>query len=120
MLALTFASHAAMAEALPTRVATCARTTIRSVQTRLVEGNGRPVPGSGSAVRLANGGYQVGYDMVPAVEASRPGDPVIMCLISIPRDCPPGDARGRSYTVTNLRTEQSWTLSDSPHRCGGA
>ena len=60
------------------------------------------------------------YEQVAAVNGSRPGDRVITCLVSIPRGCPPGDDRGRLYTTTNLRTEDSWTLPDSQHRCGGA
>ena len=71
-------------------------------------------------MELANGVYGVSYEQVPAVQASRRGDRVITCLISIPQHCPPGDARGRVYTTTNLRTEESWTLPDSQHRCGGA
>ena len=31
-----------------------------------------------------------------------------------------GDARGRIYTTTNLRTLESWTMPDSEHQCGGA
>ncbi len=53
-------------------------------------------------------------------EALRAGDPVEMCLVSIPRDCPVGDDRGREYRTTNLRTRKSWRLPDSEHSCGGA
>ena len=31
-----------------------------------------------------------------------------------------GDNRGKIYTTTNLRTLDSWTLTDSEHSCGGA
>ena len=106
--------------AIPTRVGTCAFTRVTGVHQRLVGENGREIPDSGSSVELANGVYGVSYEQVPAVQASRRGDRVITCLISIPRSCPPGDARGRVYTTTNLRTEESWTLPDSQHRCGGA
>jgi hypothetical protein len=37
---------------------------------------------------------------------------------SIPKDCPPGDDRGREYTTTNLRTDEAWTLPDSQQMCG--
>ena len=60
------------------------------------------------------------YDTVAAIIKSRPGDPVKMCLVSIPRGCPPGDNRGRMYKTTNLRTHGVWTLPDAEHRCGGA
>jgi hypothetical protein len=105
------------AEPLPAREGTCARTTIAAVEQRL---RGPFIAGSGSAVRFTNGGYQVAYAEVPAVENSRTGDPVLVCLIRIPRGCPRGDARGRVYTTTNLRTLESWTMADSEHQCGGA
>lgn len=100
---------------LPTRVGACAKTRIKSIGTRL-EGT----PGSGSAVSFENGGDQVSYDTVPAIEGSKAGDPVRMCLVSIPRRCPKGDDRGRVYRTTNLRTHQTWKLPDSEHMCGGA
>jgi len=68
---------------------------------------------TGSAVNFANGGYQVSYTKVPALVRSRIGDKVLMCLVSLPRDCPPGDDRGRVYTTTNLRTEESWSMPDA-------
>jgi hypothetical protein len=100
---------------LPTHVGACAKTRIKSIETRL-EGE----PGSGSAVTFNNGGYQVSYDTVPAIKHSKAGDPVRMCLVSIPRHCPKGDNRGRVYRTTNLRTHKSWKLPDSEHMCGGA
>jgi hypothetical protein len=57
---------------------------------------------------------------VREVDESRPGDRVSMCLVSIPKDCPPGDDRGRTYKATNKRTGHTWTLPDSEHMCGGA
>jgi hypothetical protein len=108
------ASGAASAEPLPTRVGDCASTTIKEVGTRL------DMPGSGSALRFENGGGQVGYDTIPAIDQSRPGDPVRVCLVSVPRNCPKGDDRGRVYRTTNLRTHQNWELADSAHMCGGA
>jgi len=106
---------------LPARVGDCAKTAIKSVETRLVdESTNKPIPGSGSAVSFENGGYQVSYGTVPAIEHSKAGDPVRMCLVSIPKNCPKGDNRGRMYRTTNLRTHKTWTLRDSEHMCGGA
>ncbi len=106
---------------LPTRVGACIVTTIASIETRLVDSaTNTPVAGSGSAVRFANGGYQVSYEMVPAIEHSRKGDRVRMCFISTPLNCPPGDGRGKIYNTTNLRTKKSWELPNSEHSCGGA
>lgn len=93
----------------------CTKTAIKGIGNRLLG-----TPGSGSAVSYTNGGYQVGYDELPEISRARVGDPVFMCLISIPTQCPSGDTRGRVYTVTDLRTKESWTLADSPHSCGGA
>lgn len=114
-------SVAVSAQPLPTRVGTCVRTKIAAMEHRLRDGpNGRFIPGSGSAIRFANGGYQVAYTEIVAVQDSQPGDPVLICLIRVPRGCPAGDARGRIYTTTNLRTLESWTMPDSEHKCGGA
>lgn len=113
MLAVTASS--ALAAPLPTRVGQCGETTITVLGSRL-EG----MPNSGSFVEFENGGHQVSYDIIPQVRRSRVGDPVRICLTSIPRGCPKGDARGRIYRTTNLRTGGSWTLADSQHGCGGA
>jgi hypothetical protein len=107
--------EAASAAGLPRRVGQCVQTRVKEVATRLEN-----TPGSGSAIDFENGGYQVSYEQVEEVDRSRPGDPVTMCLVSIPKGCPPGDNRGREYCTTNKRTGQSWTLRDAEHMCGGA
>jgi hypothetical protein len=109
------AGSAAMAGPLPLQIGECSPTTIQAVGTRL-DGT----PDSGSSVSFANGGYQVSYDTVSSITASRAGDPVLVCLVSIPQHCPPGDARGRIYRTTNERTHQTWVLPDAEHSCGGA
>lgn len=106
---------AASAAPLPTRVGACAATTVKTVEYRL-EG----MPSSGSAISYRNGGYQVSYDKIPAMAASRRGDPVRLCLVSVPQKCPKGDTRGRVYRATNLRTGRTWTAPDAEHSCGGA
>ena len=63
---------------------------------------------------------QVEYDAVPGIDHSRIGDTVRLCLVSIPKNCPPGDDRGRVYEGTNLRTNEKWSAPDSEHMCGGA
>jgi uncharacterized protein len=108
--------------ALPARIGQCAATQIDNVTTRLDVGH-KPTDedfDSGTAVNFRNHGYQVSYGREPALLNSKPGDPVLMCLVAIPRDCPPGDNRGRIYTATNRRTNETWTLPDSEHSCGGA
>ena len=100
---------------LPTQEGACALTTIRQVGSRL-EG----MPDSGSAVAETDGGYQVSYDVIPAITASQRGDPTLLCLISIPRHCPRGDTRGRIYSAANLRTLGAWSEADAEHSCVGA
>lgn len=117
----TFSSApSAPASGPPARIGECADTRVEQVGSRLEEADGRPVPESGSAIRLENGVYGVSYESVPAVDASRPGDPVRTCLVAVPQGCPPGDDRGREYRTTNRRTGRSWTLPDAQHMCGGA
>jgi len=118
---LPLAPPALAAESLPTRVGDCVATTITAIETRLQDdATHDAVPGSGSAVRFANGGYQVSYDTVPEIEESKKGDKVRLCLVSTPQDCPKGDERGKIYRTTNQRTKKSWKLPDSEHTCGGA
>lgn len=100
----------------------CAATRIAKVAPRL-EGGDPPTSenfDSGTGVEYANGMDQVSYDREPALINSKPGDPVLMCLVWVPSHCPPNDTRGRTYTVTNRRTGETWTLPDSEHMCGGA
>ncbi len=104
-------------KALPVTEGGCARTRITNIGGRL---EGDTDFSSGTSVVFADGGRQVSYDKVSAIVGSRRGDPVLLCLTSIPKHCPPGDDRGRSYTTTNLRTHRSWSLTDTQHMCGGA
>jgi hypothetical protein len=111
---LAVRSEQARAEALPTEIGECSETTIEDIGYRLGD------PDSGSAISYANGGGQVSYDTIPEIHRSRIGDPVRLCLVSLPEDCPPGDDRGKVYSATNLRTGESWEAADSQHSCGGA
>lgn len=121
IVALSLASWAAAANALPERVGDCARTHISRVTHRLEDGiTHKAVTDSGSAVEFANRLSQVSYEELPEVSRSRTGDPVLICLVHIPQHCPKGDNRGNVYTTTNLRTLESWTLPDAEHVCGGA
>ena len=97
----------------------CFTTRVKRVETRL-EDNGRPVAGSGSAIVLADGHYNVSYDQLPGIDRSRPGDPVRLCVVAVPRHCPAGDNRGITYRGKNLRTGLSWRAPDAEHMCGGA
>ncbi|MBI3437081.1 MAG: hypothetical protein HY054_00200 [Proteobacteria bacterium] len=105
----------AQASDAPQHVGDCVDTTVREIASRL-EG----MPNSGSAITYANGIYQVSYDMIDGVTHSRVGDPVHLCLISLPADCPAGDDRGKTYQATNARTHETWSAPDAEHMCGGA
>jgi hypothetical protein len=100
---------------VPTKVGQCARTSIRALSYRF-DGD----PESGSAITYENGIFGVGYDLLPAIESSKIGDPIKLCLTWVPEECPAGDERGKVYSAVNLRTAGRWELPDSPHACGGA
>ena len=99
------------------RVGQCLNTRITSIGAR-IEGDRNFENGMHFGTAAGVGG--VGYERVPALRRSRVGDRVRTCLVSIPRNCPPDDDRGRIYRTTNLRTHQSWRMPDSLHGCGGA
>jgi hypothetical protein len=118
---LIFAASSAIADSLPSATGTCVHSTVTAVGQRLVDGStGNPMPGSGSAINYADGGYQVSYDEVEAVNKSEVGDDVILCLIALPKNCPANDERGKVYATIDLRTMLIWALPDSEHGCGGA
>jgi hypothetical protein len=106
----------------PTQVGQCSDTFIQHIGTRLEDGQtGQPIPDSGTSVNLTNGVYLVSYDDVPVLsQGSQPGDKVKLCLLSIPQNCPPGDNRGRVYSLMNYRTKGHVEMPDSEHSCGGA
>ena len=103
----------------PEHLGQCFQTRVRRVANRL-EDNGQPVPGSGSAIELTDGHSNDDYDQLPGIDRSRTGDPVRLCVIALPRHCPPGDTRGIVYRGRNLRTGLTWKAADAEHMCGGA
>ncbi len=48
------------------------------------------------------------------------GDKLSVCLIRVPKDCPPGDDRGKEYRITNPKNQKSFTGTPDWHSCGGA
>ncbi len=106
-------------QGIPQQVGDCAMTHIAEITTRF----GEPLagdPGNGAAIAFTNGGRQVSYDVADALYGAEVGDPVVMCLVSVPRDCPADDDRGRVYYALDGRTGGAWSLPDSQHSCGGA
>jgi hypothetical protein len=97
------------------KVGDCFDTRISDIGSRL-EG----MADSGSSVSYENGKSQVSYETVPGIVNSRVGDPVHLCAVDLPTDCPPGDSRGVVYRAENQRTGAVWKQPDSEHMCGGA
>lgn len=114
-LSLALPAPAFAAGKPPTKVGQCVATTIKEKFSRL-EG----VPDSGSGIQYANGIYGVSYDIIKAITKARVGDKITLCLTSIPKDCPKGDDRGKTYSAVDLRTNGKWELPDAEHMCGGA
>jgi hypothetical protein len=106
-------------DTLPTEVGQCSNTTITMIASRFTDDINANAD-DGSSVQFSNGGGQVSYDKEPGLLHAKVGDRVMMCLVELPQDCPPGDDRGKVYTTTDMRTQESWTLPDSQHSCGGA
>jgi len=104
----------------PTQIGKCTDTFIEQVSTRSSAGSRRSVPGSSTSVNLTNGIYLVSYDEITPLKKFKVGEKVKLCLLSIPRDCPPADNRGRTYRLLSYRTRQSVKLPNSQHSCGGA
>jgi hypothetical protein len=105
----------------PTQVGKCADTFIQRTSTRFGESlTEAPVEGSGTSVKLTNGIYLVSYEDIGQLRTARPGDKVKLCLLRIPENCPPGDNRGRVYSLLNYRTSGYVEMPDSQHMCGGA
>ncbi|WP_246675151.1 lysozyme inhibitor LprI family protein [Mesorhizobium sp. B2-3-4] len=108
-------------QSLPSAIGQCASTHIKTLTTRLGDDPLETATAdAGSAATFTNGGGAVSYDREAGLAASKVGDPVMMCLISIPRDCPRDDDRGRVYYSVDLVAKGSWALPDSQHMCGGA
>ncbi len=103
---------------LPKTVGACGRTFFVVISDRF-GGDPKAPDAAGTATLLGNGSYLVTYGSDATLIASRPGDPVLECLVSIPEDCPLGDERGREYDVTNLRTPTT-PACPTPSICAGA
>jgi hypothetical protein len=119
-LGLALCLAQAHADEPPRRVGDCLVTTIKEIGHRL---DGVNDSGSLVAYYLRSKGvdlFQVSNDESAVVRAWRKGDAVRVCLVSLPRDCPAGDDRGKLYRTTNLRTHTSWTEANASHSCGGA
>lgn len=112
-------------KSLPTKLNQYTITKISRIGNRLESEDGTPDTSSGDLVEYEVGTSQVSYSTIPGLASARVGDPVKLQLIALPAQfdgspCPPGDNRGSTYRVTDLRTKETWEASDSTHSCGGA
>lgn len=98
----------------------CSDTTVQTISSRLTDGDGRPIPNMGSQIVFANGISLVDYETPKVVELERAGDKVQVCLVAVPKNCPPGDERGKVYRVFDYRQKAAYEMGDSQHVCGGA
>lgn len=58
----------------------------------------------GTEVHYRDGHVQVlSYDLIDAAEHATRGDPMLLCVVSIPPDCPAGDFPGVMYRTIDLR-----------------
>jgi hypothetical protein len=107
---------------LPSTVGQCADTTITSITDRFGADLTPSKKGSdkGTFVRFSNSGVQVSLVKERSIVRSQVFDKVNMCLVDVPKGCPPGDNRGRVYKTTNLRTGESWSLPNDVRSCSGA
>ena len=85
----------------------CEETKVREVGTRLTS-QGQPVPWSGVSIAFENGVYLTSYDTVRVVQNQRPGDQVRVCLVAVPVGCPPGDDRGKRYSVYDYNQNETY------------
>lgn len=114
-------AYPAHSEPRPTKIKQCADTFIKRLGTRLEDGStGKPIANSGTSIILTNGVYLVSYNVIKSLQNSQVRDKVKVCLLSIPKNCPPGDNRGKIYSLMNYRTGGYVEMADSQHMCGGA
>ena len=98
----------------------CSDTTVKQVSSRLVDPSTGPMWESGASVSFANGVVLTAYNTPTVVRNERTGDKVQVCLVAVPKVCPPGDDRGKEYSVYDYQQKASYTMANSEHTCGGA
>jgi uncharacterized protein YecT (DUF1311 family) len=116
---------------LPKKVGDCIESFITKKSTRF-EGSVPGEPGGEVVVSLENGislYVLTVYEIPSSVNTDKymystpdfvKGDKIKLCLVSLPKNCPPGDERGKTYSVFNYRSKRGFTGVDSWHSCGGA
>ncbi len=95
-----------LAQRVPEKIGECVRTHIQEVKTRFGEPIDYSNEESGTTISNENGSFQISYDRAGLFEIAA-GQDVVICLMSIPQDCPEGDGRGRTYYTFNLATARN-------------
>ncbi|MCA9201196.1 MAG: hypothetical protein KDA87_26830, partial [Planctomycetales bacterium] len=97
----------------------CVITRIQEITTRFGEPVDYSNEAAGTAISFENGSFQISYRR-EEFYGIEPGHRTVICLMTIPRDCPDGDERGREFYTLDLDINRQWIVSDSQHSCGGA
>lgn len=82
---------------MPAKVGAYVTTTIARIDTRFSDTLAKPKGDgmdAGTSIALKNGVSGVSDQFVDAIGRSKVGDPVITCLVSLPKTCPPGGRSG--------------------------
>ena len=79
-----------------------------------------PMWDTGISISFNNGVGLVSYYDEPVALREKSGDEVQICLISVPKNCPKGDVRGKVYGVYDTKQRRAYQMADSQHECGGA
>lgn len=74
---------------------------------------------AGTVFEYADGTITVSYER-NGLFGVKAGHEVVLCLMSIPYDCPDGDGRGHLYYTLDKALNRDWEMVDSQHLCGGA
>jgi hypothetical protein len=93
---------------------------VKSIGSRLTDGDGKPMPNMGSTLAFSSGLSFVDYETPKVVELQSVGDKVQVCLVALPKNCPKGGDRGKLDRVFDYRQKASYEMGDSQHMCGGA
>ena len=104
----------------PTQPAQCLKTRISGISTRFGNPVGPANADEGISILYANGGDTYSYERGKEFARLAVGQPIVLCLVSTPYDCPAGDQRGIVYYALSPETGNSWVSSDAEHGCGGA
>ena len=114
---------------LPKQIGDCVTAEVKKKHFRLWGRDDPEMPieedgiGKEIIVRLTTGMFlytgQSGDNFLASEYYAR-GAKVELCLLEFPTDCPPGDDRGKVYSLLDYRTGFKDEVVDSWHLCGGA